>query len=115
MVLPGQVAKEVRVQFANIIKRYMAGDESLKDEIDANAQSSSPVARASVQADGEEEQDRKRRRLMEDAHYRSVALGNIGNAMSILGELNPAWRNDNRLLLQLEDEVKSIVVSPNFG
>ena len=48
----------------------MAGDESLKDEIDANAQSSSPVARmarASVQVNGEEERDCKRRRLMEDA------------------------------------------------
>ena len=61
MVLPGQVAKDVRVQFSNIIRRYMAGDESLKDEIDANAQSSSPLAqmaRASLQGDGEEERDR---------------------------------------------------------
>ena len=114
MVLPGQVAKEVRVQFANIIKRYMAGDESLKDEIDANAQSSSPVAqmaRASVHG----EEDRKRRRVMEDAQYGKVALDNISNAMSILDELNPAWKNDGRLLLQLEDQVKNIVVPPSWS
>jgi hypothetical protein len=90
MVLPGKVAKEVRTQFSNIIERYMAGDESLKDEIDANARSTSPVAqmaRASVQSDGEEERDRKRRRLTEDAQYRSLALGNINTAMDIMSKL----------------------------
>lgn len=117
MVLPGQVAKEARTQFSNIIKRYMAGDESLKDEIDANAQSGSPLARmarASVQGDGEEERDSKRRRLMEDAQYRSVALGNISTAVDLMGRLNPTWKNDGRLLLQLEDQVKNIVAPPSF-
>jgi hypothetical protein len=116
MVLPGKVAKEVRTQFSNIIQRYMAGDESLKDEIDANARSTSPVAqmaRASVQSDGEEERDRKRRRLTEDAQYRSLALGNINTAMDIMSKLNPAWRNDGRLLVQLEDQVKNIVAPPS--
>ncbi|MCF8135479.1 MAG: hypothetical protein K9J32_08345 [Synechococcus lacustris] len=123
MVLPGKVAKEVRTQFSNIIKRYMAGDESLKDEIDANAQSSSPVAqmaRASVQIDGEEERDRKRRCLMSDseiqsmqARTRNLALDNINIAMDILGKLNPAWKNDGRLLVQLEDQVKNIVAPPS--
>jgi hypothetical protein len=116
MVLPGQVAKEARVQFSNIIRRYMAGDETLKDEIDANAQLSSPVAqmaRASVQGDGEEERDRKRCRLIEDAQYRSMALGNISTAVDLMGRLNPAWKNDGRLLLQLEDQVKNIVAPPS--
>ncbi len=104
-----------RVQFSNIIRRYMAGDETLKDEIDANAQSSSPVAqmtRALVKGDGEEEHDRKRRRLTDDAQYRGLALGNINTAMDIMSKLNPAWRNDGRLLLQLENQVKNIVVPP---
>jgi len=99
-----------------ISQRQYPADESLKDEIDANAQSSSPVAqiaRASVQVDGEEELDRKRRSLMEDAQYRSLALGNISTAVDLMGRLNPAWRNDGRLLLQLEDQVKNIVVLPS--
>ena len=44
MVLPGKVAKETRAQFANIIRRYMAGDETLVDEIRSNAESHAPVA-----------------------------------------------------------------------
>jgi hypothetical protein len=78
------------------------------------------MARASVQSDGEEERDRKRRRLMSDseiqsmqAQTRSLALDNINIAMDILGKLNPAWRNDGRLLVQLEDQVKNIVAPPS--
>ena len=44
MVLPGRIAKETRVQFANIIRRYMAGDETMHAEIQANSVSSSPIA-----------------------------------------------------------------------
>ena len=32
MVLPGKMAKEMRVKFADIIKRYLAGDASLVKE-----------------------------------------------------------------------------------
>ena len=58
MVLPGDVARETRVQFAEILKRYMAGDKSLIAEINANAESSSPIAqmaRASMAAPSEDE------------------------------------------------------------
>ena len=52
--------------------------------------------------------------MTEDAQYRKVALDNISNAMSILDELNPTWKNDGRLLLlQLEDLVKNIVAPPS--
>ena len=44
MVLKGKKADESRTKFANIIRRYMAGDESLIREIQANAVSSSRVA-----------------------------------------------------------------------
>jgi len=44
MVLPGKVAKETRTQFASIIRRYLAGDNSLVAEIEANARSNSPIA-----------------------------------------------------------------------
>ena len=53
MVLPGAEAKRTRVQFADILKRYMAGDKSLVTEIENNAESNSPIAqmaRASMAA-----------------------------------------------------------------
>lgn len=51
MVLPGQTAMEIRVQFAVIIRKYLGGDQALHAEINANAASNSPIAqlaRASV-------------------------------------------------------------------
>ena len=56
MVLPGKIAKETRAKFADIIRRYLAGDQSLVREVQANAQSNAPVAqmaRASLAADSE--------------------------------------------------------------
>ena len=56
MVLPGKLAKETRTKFAEILTRYMAGDEGLVREIRANAESASPIAqlaRASLDADNE--------------------------------------------------------------
>jgi hypothetical protein len=44
MVLPGDNAKGIRQQFARIIRRHFAGDQTLHAEIDANAASSSPIA-----------------------------------------------------------------------
>ena len=44
MVLPGKKANKVKTQFANVIKRYLAGDQTLISEVNHNAASSSPVA-----------------------------------------------------------------------
>ncbi len=77
MVLPGKIAKETRAQFADVIHRYMAGDPSLADEIEANAGSSDPVnqfARATL----EDPLTKKRRLEPEDLelqlHERRIAL-----------------------------------------
>jgi hypothetical protein len=70
MVLPGKVAKGVRTKFANIIRRYLAGDKTLVGEIKANAASDNPInrlARESMQADaGELERINKRKWELED-------------------------------------------------
>lgn len=55
MVLPGRTAKETRVQFADILRRYMAGDNSLITEINANAESSSPIAQMARESLGIDE------------------------------------------------------------
>lgn len=43
MALPGEGAKEYRSKFADIIKRYLAGDKTLVQEIKANAESNAPI------------------------------------------------------------------------
>ena len=54
MVLPGKTAKKTRGQFADVIRRHLAGDKSLITEALDNAQSAAPIAqmaRASMLAD----------------------------------------------------------------
>ena len=54
MILPGETAKKTRIAFANIIRRYLAGDESLVSEVRLNANSSesiSQMARDSITKD----------------------------------------------------------------
>jgi hypothetical protein len=43
MVLPGDLVKAVRLQFVNIIKRYLAGDHSMVQELEHNSKSLDPV------------------------------------------------------------------------
>ncbi len=63
MVLPGKVAKETRVQFAEIIKRYIAGDQTLIAEINENANSTSSMAQlAQASLDQDYDAGVKRRR-----------------------------------------------------
>lgn len=77
MVLPGQTAMEVRIQFAVIIRNFFKGDQTLHAEINANAVSNAPIcqlARASVNASPEPVQDtlsltRKRQLEREDALF----------------------------------------------
>jgi hypothetical protein len=52
MVLSGKVTKETRTQFASIIQRYMAGDQSLIAEIQSNAESSAPIAELATESPG---------------------------------------------------------------
>ena len=76
MVLPGKVAKETRKAFASIIHRYLAGDKSLITEIQANAESGSPIAqlaRASIEGDGE---NPLKRRKIHDAEVAKMELEN---------------------------------------
>ena len=43
MVLPGETAKNVRVQVCDLLKRFFAGDQTLHAQIDANATSTAPI------------------------------------------------------------------------
>lgn len=77
MVLPGKIAKESRMQFAEIIKRYLAGDESLVTEIRANAESDSVIsklARESLDAESAERLAHKRKLEQLDIEERMIAI-----------------------------------------
>lgn len=123
MVLPGRMAKETRLQFVDIIKRYIAGDHTLVQEIRANAQSSSPVAqmaRESLNIETEEDLNRKRRREnlelerlqqeIQDRRAASVGIQqkNMLTFMETMEKLDPDWMDDTRLVMLTKDRLKSI-------
>jgi len=122
MVLPGKVAKEARVQFANVLRRYMAGDESLVSDIRANAASASPIAqlaRASMTTpsspqviDEESLADRKRRREIEDVDMQHKRMSVASSFISCMNSLNPSWADDARLRVQTQDLLKNIALRP---
>ena len=66
MVIPGSTATKTRVQFRKIIKRYIQGDQTLHEEIDENASSTSFLANLARESDdlnaaGETKARRKRK------------------------------------------------------
>jgi hypothetical protein len=77
MVLPGKVARETRAQFAGIIQRYLAGDQSLIAEIQSNAESSAPIAelaRGSLEESTEYQLTHKRKLDQLELEERTVEL-----------------------------------------
>ena len=74
--LPGNSAKDYRGKATNVIKRYIAGDETLVMEIEANAASDNPInqfARASAALIVDND-DRKRKRIIEDIELEKKQL-----------------------------------------
>lgn len=113
MVLPGKVAKETRAQFAKIIQRYMAGDESMHAELESNAESISPVAqlaRASLEAGPADvlsvERKRKREELEIAVMEREIAgmeREHIKDVMSCYRDVCSDSVMDERARLMFKD------------
>jgi hypothetical protein len=124
MVLPGRVAKETRTQFANIIRRYLAGDHSLIQEIHANAQSASPIAQMARESLGimtDEDMIRKRRREQLEIDKLEADIQNsrlvtqqksVEEFIKTMECLDPDWKKDTRLVVQTKDRLKNIVLGP---
>lgn len=122
MVLKGKIAQKTRQQFADIINRYMAGDLTLVSEIQANALSVSPVAQ--LARESLDEVGRKRRRedleleqLELNIAERKKALENstkqstinhINSVMDVMHNLDPNWKQDERLVVQLKDMIANV-------
>lgn len=126
MVLPGKIAKEFRLKFVDIIKRYLAGDHSLIQEIQANARSDEPIhqmARDALDPDNtslkrkcEELDIAERIQKLEDSRENtrakavettSKALQNIKTLQEILGSDGI----DERTRMQIEDYTKNLVLT----
>jgi len=133
MVLPGRIAKETRTQFANIIRRYLAGDHSLISEIQANAASALPVAqmaRESLIITTDEDLARKRRRedlelerLQVDLEerkqqsqitYMNGIRDSVAAYMQTMEALDTEWKRDNHLVVQLKDLLTNVTVGHKY-
>jgi len=126
MVLPGEFAKGVRKQFADIITRYAAGDKSLHNEINANAASNSPIAQMARAAAGIEPEDpeskRKRVRREElelvrlEDEIKEKRIKNMEGFLGLMTRIRPDWQQaDARFRLQTEDMIKNIMTVPAVG
>lgn len=122
MVLPGKVAKETRKAFASIIHRYLAGDKTLITEIEANAESSSPIAqlaRASLPEPEDQEARRKRIKREElelvklEREIQEKSIKNMQAFMGLMSTIRPDWmQTDARFRLHTEDLIKNIYAAP---
>ena len=111
MILPGEFAKGVRKQFADIITRYAAGDKTLHAEIDANAESNSPIpqmARASLAAEPvQEERSLEFKRKREELECASAAYEHITKVTTSYRELCQDTVMDERARKILKDNLLS--------
>lgn len=123
MVLPGKVAREIRVKFSDIIRRYLAGDHSLITEVLDNAQSDSPIAqmaRASMGSPDQFEISRKRQLEREDALFEMEMAERRQRLMQSMAEtqktimdqytsLCPGQTLDDRARVMFKDNLLNLV------
>ena len=115
MVLSGDIARTTRLRFADILRGYMAGDASLVDEINANAQSNSAIAQLArgCVVDTNAVENYKRKIAAEDEDLRAKKLQNVNLFVNTMALVNPNWREDSRLRLQTEDWLKNAAFHAN--
>jgi len=117
----GDNARKNRSAMVNIIHRYFAGDKSLLGEIEANAASDHPVAqmaRESLPQDSKEDQeDKKRKRELEmieiqdkRADLELKRINNVAALANVMTALNPDWKKDQRLVVQMQDHLKNVLL-----
>ena len=120
MVLPGKVAKETRGQFAEIIRSYIAGDDTLLSAVEENSASSSTLAELARVSISEEERgcgikrkkkEMEREDMLFEVEMQEKRLKNMEGFSNLMTNINPSWKNDARLMLQVEDSIKNAVLS----
>ena len=145
MILGGNVAAEFLHIIEGVFTRYMAGDRTMLQEVNANAVSDAPIHQAYRQALAQEpvvntagtkrqlELEIIERELALDERKLALEQGklaleqgksrmpadlqekNMQNVQMFAGlmtALNPDWKKDTRLCLQLEDSMKNAFFTP---
>jgi hypothetical protein len=138
MILGGKVAAEFRQIVLSVFNRYMAGDRSMLQEVEAHAVSNAPIHQAYRQALAQEpvvdsvgakrQLDREQALLELEIEERKQALEekkarmpvelqqksmqNVQMFTGLMTSLNPDWTSDARLRLQLEDSMKNAFFTP---
>jgi hypothetical protein len=122
MVLPGEMAKSVRVQISNIMTDFFKGSESLVDQIRVNAASNSPICQLARASGGsvEDQEARRKRVKREDLELvkleheiQDMRVKNFQNGMAIMTQIRPDWmQTDARFRMQIEDMARNIMTTP---
>jgi hypothetical protein len=115
MFLPGENAKRNRSVMTKILIRYFAGDKSLIQEIEANAQSDAPVAQM---ARGALAVEPSRKRSIDDLEIEERMVNVEQQQLKILQDVtnqytalcNPTMMMDERAKLLLKDRLLNFVV-----
>jgi hypothetical protein len=117
VILGGKVAADFRVIVEGVFSRFMKGDLTMIEEIRANAASDVPVHQLYRQALAQEPvidaAGSKRKLEREDALFelemkeRNIAV--ISSVCGLMTSLNPDWKSDARLRLQIEDSMKTVM------
>jgi len=133
VILGGKHAGEFRTIVLGVFTRYMAGDRSMIEEIQANAVSTAPIHQAYRQALAQEpvvdtagakrQLDREDMLFELEIQERKLALEERKSRMGVelqeknlqvvqtfsglMTSLNPDWKSDARLRLQIEDSMKT--------
>ena len=121
MVLPGKIAAQTRAQFAHILTRYMAGDQSMHDDINANAASDGPIPKMAREALKEDGWAEKYKRKREELELRNLEEDYKGKAQARLADLEGSLRRicnpdkndglEERARLLLKDEYMNILMA----
>jgi len=129
MILGGKVSAEFRELAEGVFTRVMAGDRSLIEVINSNAASGAPIHQAFRAALAQEpvapildDLCLKRKQEREDAQFdlefkertsqiRDRELARIKDFTHLMSSLNPDWKSDTRLRLQVEDSLKNVVLN----
>jgi hypothetical protein len=138
LILGGKVAAEFRHIVEGVFTRFQSGDLTMIEEIRANAVSDAPIHQAYRQALAQEPvldvagtkrqleredtlleleiQERKQtleeRKSRMPAELQEKSMQNVQMFAGLMTSLNPEWKSDARLRLQLEDSVKNAFFTP---
>ena len=124
MVLPGEMAKTVRAQIGDIMTKFFAGDESLVDQIHANASSTSPIAQMARESLGMTQGDdpvavgfKRRREELEllklEEEIKGMTQSRIITASTELERIrDPTQSNlDDRTRLMIQDALQNSILN----